>query len=284
MNHHSKLCENVELYALGGLDDEERKAFESHLTTCVQCTAELAELTAIVDQLPLASEQVEPPSGMRDRILGHILGDGFGQNNDSADKVSGSEQAADNEAPATIAAPSVIHFSIESVTGKQTHSIKRRLRPAWAIIALSAAVLLLFVYCLSLRTQVSDLNRRLEDSSVPPQGVRPNEAVSLSSAAQNIVANGLATIVIDRKGTHLLVQAEKLPELKGNEAFQVWLMKDGQDVVNAGTFLAREGKGGLYLTLDKNLSGYDQIAITQEPDAYGVTPRGTAVLTGSISL
>jgi hypothetical protein len=111
-----------------------------------------------------------------------------------------------------------------------------------------------------------------------------DQAVNLSSAAQDIIAQGLATIVIDSQGTHLLVQAEKLPQIKGNEAFQVWLMRDGQDIVNAGTFFPHDGKGGLYLTLNRNLSGYDQIAITQEPDAFGQLPRGAPILTAELKL
>jgi hypothetical protein len=69
-----------------------------------------------------------------------------------------------------------------------------------------------------------------------------DQAVNLSSAAQDIIAQGLATIVIDSQGTHLLVQAEKLPQIKGNEAFQVWLMRNGQDIVNVGTFFPHDGK------------------------------------------
>ena len=102
--------------------------------------------------------------------------------------------------------------------------------------------------------------------------MRMGEAVKLSPAAQDIVANGLATIVIDDKGTHLVVQAENLPDLEGNEAFQVWLIK-GDKPQNAGTFLSHDGMGAVYYTLD-SVNDYDTVAITLEPDAMGDQPRG----------
>jgi hypothetical protein len=68
---------------------------------------------------------------------------------------------------------------------------------------------------------------------------------ALTPAIPDIVAEGLATIVIDAKGMHLIVQAENLPKLTNDEAFQVWLLKEGKPV-NAGTFLTNDGTWALY--------------------------------------
>ncbi|QHW32004.1 hypothetical protein GZH47_15090 [Paenibacillus rhizovicinus] len=303
-------CENAELYALGGLNEEERAAFEAHLAGCEACALQVKELQTIIDLLPLSAEPVHVPAGMQDRILGNILG------SDSAPKATatpGGESSGvsfaispaassgvplaktDSESSGIAQSPSPSPQMQASVqqTAAPIPSLpfpSSRRQPAqrgwrtWMNVALAAAVVLLGAYVFTLKDQVSDLRRELTATTEPPQGLRPNEAVSLSAAAQDIVASGLATIVIDTNGTHLLVQAEKLPQLKGNEAFQVWLMKDGSGVVNAGTFVSRDGTGGLYLTLDRNLSGYNQIAITLEPDAFGQLPRGTAVLAAAIKL
>jgi anti-sigma-K factor RskA len=92
-------------------------------------------------------------------------------------------------------------------------------------------------------------------------------------------SKGLATIVIDSKGTHLIVQAEDLPQIQEQQAFQVWLIKDNQPV-NAGTFYPQNGKGAIYYTFEP--TDYDTVAMTLEPDAHGEKPRGTIVLAAGL--
>lgn len=52
----------VAAYALGVLDEEDHEAFERHLDTCLDCQAQLRELSEVPDQLdelkhsPTASE------------------------------------------------------------------------------------------------------------------------------------------------------------------------------------------------------------------------------------
>ncbi|WP_339848414.1 anti-sigma factor [Paenibacillus sp. FSL W7-1088] len=177
---------------------------------------------------------------------------------------------------------------------------------AWRIAsaALAAAALVLGIYAGQLQGQVDSLKQQAAGSSTveeqlaqaqaqnaqlqeqlasslqPAQGMQTGEAVKLSPATQDIVAQGLATIVIDSKGTHLVVQAENLPTLEGKEAFQVWLIK-GDTPQNAGTFLSHNGTGAVYYTLD-SANDYDTVAITLEPDAMGDEPRGTMILAAKI--
>jgi anti-sigma-K factor RskA len=177
---------------------------------------------------------------------------------------------------------------------------------AWRIAsaALAAAALVLGIYAGQLQGQIDSLKQQAAGSSAvqeqlaqaqaqnaqlqeqlasslqPAQGMQTGEAVKLSPATQDIVAQGLATIVIDSKGTHLVVQAENLPTLEGNEAFQVWLIK-GDTPQNAGTFLSHNGTGAVYYTLD-SANDYDTVAITLEPDAMGDEPRGTMILAAKI--
>ncbi|PJN63321.1 hypothetical protein PAEAM_11470 [Paenibacillus sp. GM1FR] len=183
---------------------------------------------------------------------------------------------------------------------------RARSSSAWRIASagLAAAALLLGVYTAQLQSKIDSLTQQAAGSSAtqeqlvqaqaqnaqlqeqlasalePAQGMQTGEAVKLNPATQDIVAQGLATIVIDSKGTHLVVQAENLPNLEGNEAFQVWLIK-GDTPQNAGTFLSRDGTGAVYYTLD-SANDYDTVAITLEPDAMGDEPRGTMILAAKI--
>ncbi|HYI80160.1 MAG TPA: anti-sigma factor [Thermoleophilaceae bacterium] len=63
-------------YLLDALDDRERVDFEAHLAGCDRCRAELRWLQPAVDVLPASVEQFEPPTELRDRILGAIEADG----------------------------------------------------------------------------------------------------------------------------------------------------------------------------------------------------------------
>jgi len=58
------------LYALGALDAEEARAFESHLAEgCAACEAELREFESVVSDLAFAAHAAEPPAGVRSRLL-----------------------------------------------------------------------------------------------------------------------------------------------------------------------------------------------------------------------
>jgi anti-sigma factor ChrR (cupin superfamily) len=58
------------LYALGALDAEEARAFESHLAEgCGACEAELREFESVVADLAFAAPAAEPPAGALSRLL-----------------------------------------------------------------------------------------------------------------------------------------------------------------------------------------------------------------------
>lgn len=295
-------CELLELYVLGGLADEEKEAFELHLNSCEECRAGRLALLEVIDLLPLSVEEQPVPAGMKRRVLSHVLGSAAGETHSEASKA---EQALARELEHESGGTDVAHQADEPTSPEQREHddpiaaqvvgpvlqkpsgsedllvLKRKLRTRnwqmrWLAAGLAAAVILFIVYAGSQRNAISDLRGQLAELSEPStQQMKVAEAVQLAPAAENIVSKGLATIVIDQKGTHLVVQAEHLPELQGTEAFQVWLIK-GDTKVSAGTFLSEQGHGAMYYTFTPQ--DYDTIAITLEPDAFGQQPRGEIVL------
>jgi anti-sigma-K factor RskA len=258
-------CDGVEAYALGGLTSEERQEFDVHLQSCPACAAELRELNRIMELLPESSESVAIPHGMKQRILNEVLAQ------DQVLKLS-------NEANTYTVPVDVPIAHATPLAAGQMGRVYRMLMT----IGLSAAVIILTLFSAQLRRDVHDLKSYIAIADQPATALKVNEAVALSPAATDIVAKGLATLMIDSTGTHLVVQAEKLPELKGNQAYQVWLLKDKKPV-NAGTFLSRDGNGALYYTFEPK--DYDTIAITLEPDAFGKKePRGTLILAAPIKV
>ncbi|MDT7690234.1 MAG: hypothetical protein QOE46_2993 [Acidobacteriota bacterium] len=60
------------LYALGALDTTEARAFEEHVAACPSCAAELRDFEAVAADLGHAATPVEPPPGVRARLLALI--------------------------------------------------------------------------------------------------------------------------------------------------------------------------------------------------------------------
>jgi hypothetical protein len=265
----SNFCDLVEMYVLGGLSDGEYEEFVKHLSACDECLEKVDELRDIVDLLPTAVRHVDAPAGMKQRVLGNILGESYEKPLDSAIHETDTVKSI---------ATSVTTLQKKDSSKKGSFNEVRN-TAVWkriAISGLSAAVVLLGMYSFMLNQQIKGLELEVARATTPAdQPFTINDVVKLSPQAEDIVASGLATIIVDSRGTHLVVQAEQLPELEGTEAFQVWLLKDGQPH-NAGTFLTQQGNGALMFTF--NPQEYDTIAITLEPDAEGDLPEGQIVL------
>ncbi|ANF95421.1 anti-sigma factor domain-containing protein [Paenibacillus bovis] len=293
----SDMMDMVEMYVLGGLDREEQERFEAYMRQDDDCRTAVEELQDIIGFLPLTSEVVEPPQGMRNRVLQHVFSSS--ETGSTADNViplapRTVEAGTASNAPAAVQQQPARPAEVHSAESGQP-AARRKTGVFWRATAAvtAAAAVVAGLYAGNLQGQLHDLQQQLAIAntqknslqgqlatvSMPTQGARVDEAVQLSPAAKDIVAQGLATIVIDAKGTHLLVQADNLPKLQGKEAFQVWLIK-GDVKQSAGTFWASDGKGAMYYTFKPE--GYDTVAITLEPDEKGSQPRGPVILAASI--
>jgi anti-sigma-K factor RskA len=62
-------------FAIGALDADEVPAYEEHLHTCDSCRARLDWFRPAVDLLPASVEPVEPPPGLRTRLLAEAAAD-----------------------------------------------------------------------------------------------------------------------------------------------------------------------------------------------------------------
>lgn len=72
MNGHARYREDIGAYLLGALNDLERKAFERHLAGCAECQEEVERLRPAADALPGSVEQLEPPPGLKARLMAEV--------------------------------------------------------------------------------------------------------------------------------------------------------------------------------------------------------------------
>lgn len=286
-----EFCQWLEIYVLGGLDEADQQKFEEHLSDCAECKEQLGDLKSIIDVLPLAALEVTPPVSMKNRVLGRVLAAGRAAAPSSTADDNSTRESLESTQEQEIPVPSSTVSSPQTKQHRLPTKRRNRLRIVCAGLAVVAVALAIYSAILQgnvsgLRTElaastkdVTGLQEQLTLAGAPSQELKVDEVVQLTPATQDIVALGLVTIVLDTKGTHLLVQAEKLPELSGSEAFQVWLIK-GDVKKSAGTFLSSQGTGAMYYTFDPQ--DYDTVAITLEPDGQGDQPRGKMILVAKI--
>jgi anti-sigma-K factor RskA len=72
---HERWSEDLAAYALGALEPDATTAVERHLEQCERCRAELRWLGPAVGALPESVEHVEPPPGLRTRLMAEVEAD-----------------------------------------------------------------------------------------------------------------------------------------------------------------------------------------------------------------
>ena len=68
-----QICNQLVDYFNEQLSEVEKHAFEKHLETCEECALELAEWQSLTDDLPYVSASINPPEGMKERILSNVF-------------------------------------------------------------------------------------------------------------------------------------------------------------------------------------------------------------------
>ena len=75
MSDHARYQDDVGAYLLGALNDLERQAFERHLSGCSECQDELERLRPAAEALPGSVVQLDPPPGLKRRLMAEVEGD-----------------------------------------------------------------------------------------------------------------------------------------------------------------------------------------------------------------
>ena len=76
MSDHGRHQDDVGAYLLGALNDLERQAFERHLRGCAECQEEVERLRPAAEALPGSVVQLDPPPGLKTRLMAEVEGDG----------------------------------------------------------------------------------------------------------------------------------------------------------------------------------------------------------------
>lgn len=267
--------ESTGLYVLGALTPADRAAFEAHLQTCADCTAEVRALQPVVDALPHGIMAVEPSADLRRRVL---------------------------TAAATARTPS-IPLS-ETATRERARPTPRWSGTiltwgGWVAAAASIAVAVSFSSQASstrsrmeaVEAELRQAVTRLQDSQQQLQAsVRETDTVRASLAllsapdsvelrlAGQAVAPGARGRAFLSRSRGLLFAATNLPAVPDNRVYQLWYLTSSAPV-SAG-LLSPDAQGNLTVSFAsaEAASAATGMAVSLEPAGGVPAPTGALYL------
>ncbi|MCA9942365.1 MAG: anti-sigma factor [Anaerolineales bacterium] len=239
MKPETHATDQIPAYALNILDAAEAAQVEAHLAACAACQQELQAYQEVVAQLALAVPVAEPSPALKGRLLQEI--------------------SKESPVPRTAVPPAK-----EQPNWWQNWRTWFTKRPLWQPV-LVIALLLLLISNFQLRQQVQESNH--------PAGFG---AVTLSPAEPDNAATGL--IIISADGLHGTLIVQDLPVLAEPEAYQLWLIKDGQRTSGGVFNVNDDGYRAIWLDSEEPLASYKDFDITLEPAGGSPYPTGDKVL------
>ncbi|WP_226683257.1 anti-sigma factor [Sutcliffiella horikoshii] len=248
----SQKCELVLDYFNGHLTQTEREEFEQHLATCPECQEELMELQDLLGDVALVSEQASPPPEMKKRILDNVFAEDVKPEKATVTPISSKKE-------------------VETPVSKNTASGK-----PWLTTLLAASLLLSLVgngYLMMQNGEGRDL--------AAEELKQPDSVVTLQPSAA--AGSGFAAIFQQDQALSVMIQTQDLPELTGNEVYQVWLLKDGAPIPAGDFTLDDQGKGYVFHNIGETTTeDWDTIAITLEPQSGNELPEGEIHLSAGL--
>ncbi len=256
------------LFAIDALEATELTQFELHLSTCVTCTAEVAELRQVVAEFSDATAS-EPPASLRATVLSAIAR----TPQLDADRKAGSEldrASLDRDVSHTPLASNVIEPVSGQVASLADARNKRRRRLS-APLAAAAAVLMLVA--------VFGLSRGPGDTDVISEVVSAPDAIVTELAPASAAGDAMLEIVWSADRDQVVVRGSGLSELTPEQEYQIWFLVDG-GAIGSATFVVENGAVNTVLDVeDRDTGGW---GITIEPVGGSDVPTSPVIFSASM--
>lgn len=261
-------------FVLGALAPAEMDAVRAHLAACPEAHAEVAELGSVVPALFESVEPVEPPQGLKERILAAAAADQASlQRQPAVDaQVADPQRAAPADRtvkPFPAAEPPRPGWDLGGLFR----------RPVWAGIAAAAVVaaIALGALSLNLRTQLDGLTAyRNGVVEVLEEATRPGAQLAVLVAPENAPGpTGLATVGAD--GSVAMVMRDLVPTT-GTEVYTAWLIGGDGMPIPVGDFEVDDSRTASFTTAHATLGPGVTVALSLEPQAGATTPTTVVAL------
>ena len=256
-------CDFLLEYITDDLLKEERALFEIHKRDCASCRAGYAEIFRVWQSLPHIMPIVIPPAYLKSQVMNAIFND--------------PETEVDVNFDVDVDVDVVVDVEM-GISATSPEFLPKINKKFWLPGLVAALLLGLWIGTLW------DVNNIWKPTSpkVAEQITKPVEViklVSLRSFDQTMpAASGEAWLTQQGDDTRIVMRVSNLAPNRGGEAYQAWLIREGNRY-NCGTFrVDDQGNGVLTYLLKENWVEFEAIGITLEPDSLGKAPRGIKVL------
>ena len=228
-------------YALDDLALDERRHVEQHLDACSACRERLEAYLAIGQVLLTSVPPVEPPPGLRARLIASLAG--------------------------------------KTVAGRPRSRRGRRgwqaLAAATALLLLVVNIFMFYETRALARQQEQLAARLVEDQTALGLAAYPGARTALVRGEGTY-----GTFLFEPDLPVSVLYAWGLEPLGSGETYQAWLIEPDGDRVDGGIFQAEPGAGFVRLLINapQDLSAYIGIGVTIEPSGGSRAPTGPRVL------
>ncbi len=240
---HGRLEEAVASYALGAIDDADRREIEGvlldHLPGCDSCRRMLADFREVVGDLALVAGAQRVPDAVEREIM---------------ERVRGERPVAAATTPPGVG-------------------------PRWwtrgAVAAAFVAIGSLGAWNLQLASRVSDA--RADNEAV----VRALALIGSPDAKTvRLGGSGSGTMLFAHRPGEAVLVARGMAAAPAGHVLQLWLMSAGSPV-SAGVLEPHDGLA--VLALGSGAEGYDAVAVTVEKAPGTLRPSGAPIFTASLT-
>jgi anti-sigma-K factor RskA/putative zinc finger protein len=251
-------------FVLDALDPDEAAAVREHLATCPEAHEEIAELGGVVPVLAASVPVVEPPAGLKARVLAAAQAD-------LDDRTRAATRPA--AAPAEPAEPAGTSGAAEPIAFPGTGERERRRRrpvAAWVLgIAAVVAIALLGASTLVLRSELDQAQAYQQSvQAVIDVSTKPGSLTAVLTADGG-TGTGLAAI--DSAGTVTMAMQDLAPTA-GGQVYEAWVIGGDGVPVPIGSFqVGNAGTGAMSASGVTATSGA-VLALTLEAGPGATTP------------
>jgi anti-sigma-K factor RskA len=252
--------EDLELYALSSLPEEEGAAVKAHASACAECASRLSEALGRSALLALSAPQQTPPPAAKEKLFARI--------------------AAEKEASA-------------AGTLVAQHAT-RPVRPWWNWILVPASLALALI-CLLLYWQNRKLFEELHSARLATRGLERDkqrledlarilaspDTVTIKLAGTGDAADAAGFVKYNGPLGVILYSAEQLPALPAQKTYQMWLVPTSGAPISAGIFHPEDSLRGLLSAQVPANTKPKAFAVTVEPAGGMPQPTGPKVLLGA---
>jgi anti-sigma-K factor RskA len=269
---HDEVVEMGGAFVLGALEPDEAAAVRAHLATCTQDHSEIAELGATLPVLAESVPIVEPPAGLKTRIMAAAAAEAAAAAPGAA-TVAPVAAAPIASAPVA-AAPVVAAIPADATpfpTADDRAARRERTSPlSWALrIAAVVAIVALGASTLLLRNQLNDAQAYQQAVTAVIDAAGQPGALTAVLTADGDTGTGLAAVTPDGRVT---LAMQDLAPTSGATVYTAWVIGGDGVPVDIGSFnVGRGGTASFSATIAPATAG-TVLALTREPGPGATTP------------